>query len=96
MLVLNEFWCGDGAQILPVHEAMTRVEGASLEVKVLLRDEYDRLQRLKPNSARSLRNGARMQYLVSKTANACKQAQSVDHQVTQGKVDTVGKQVASV
>lgn len=40
MLVLNEFWCGDGAQILPVHEAMTRVEGASLEVKVLLRDEH--------------------------------------------------------
>jgi hypothetical protein len=40
MLVLNEFWCGDGAQILPVHEAMTRVEGGNLEVKVLLRDEH--------------------------------------------------------
>lgn len=40
MLVLNEFWCGDGAQILPVHEAMTHVEGANLEVRVLLRDEH--------------------------------------------------------
>ena len=31
LLVLNEFWCGDGAQILPVHEAM---------VRVLMRDEH--------------------------------------------------------
>ena len=41
LLVLNEFWCGDGAQILPVHEALVaRCEGA-LEARVLLRDQHD-------------------------------------------------------
>ena len=39
MLVLNEFWCGDGAQILPVHEALEAVAAGKLEVRVLLRDE---------------------------------------------------------
>ncbi len=38
MLVLNEFWCGDGAQILPVHEAVERGSGGRLEVRVLMRD----------------------------------------------------------
>ena len=38
MLVLNEFWCGDGAQILPVHEAVERGAGGRLEVRVLMRD----------------------------------------------------------
>ena len=39
MLVLNEFWCGDGAQILPVHEALEAEAEGKLEVRVLLRDE---------------------------------------------------------
>ena len=39
MLVLNEFWCGDGAQILPVHEALEAAAAGKLEVRVLLRDE---------------------------------------------------------
>ena len=39
MLVLNEFWCGDGAQILPVHEALEEEAAGKLEVRVLLRDE---------------------------------------------------------
>jgi hypothetical protein len=39
MLVLNEFWCGDGAQILPVHEAIEAESAGKLEVRVLLRDE---------------------------------------------------------
>jgi hypothetical protein len=39
MLVLNEFWCGDGAQILPVHEALEAEAGGKLEVRVLLRDD---------------------------------------------------------
>ena len=39
MLVLNEFWCGDGAQILPVHEAMVRASEGRLEVRVLMRDD---------------------------------------------------------
>ena len=30
MLVLNEFWCGDGAQILPVHEAMELISDCLL------------------------------------------------------------------
>ncbi len=38
MLVLNEFWCGDGAQILPVHEALEAEAAGKLEVRVLLRD----------------------------------------------------------
>ena len=40
MLVLNEFWCGDGAQILPVHEAMVRASEGKLEVRALMRDEH--------------------------------------------------------
>ena len=39
MLVLNEFWCGDGAQILPVHEALEAEAAGKLEVRVLLRDD---------------------------------------------------------
>ena len=40
MLVLNEFWCGDGAQILPVHEAMVVATEGKLEVRVLMRDAH--------------------------------------------------------
>lgn len=40
MLVLNEFWCGDGAQILPVHEALEAEAAGKLEVRVLLRDDH--------------------------------------------------------
>ena len=40
MLVLNEFWCGDGAQILPVHEAMVHASEGKLEVRALMRDEH--------------------------------------------------------
>ena len=40
MLVLNEFWCGDGAQILPVHEAMELITEGKLEVRALMRDEH--------------------------------------------------------
>ena len=39
MLVLNEFWCGDGAQILPVHEALVHASEGKLDVRVLMRDE---------------------------------------------------------
>ena len=39
MLVLNEFWCGDGAQILPVHEAIVLASGGALDVRVLMRDD---------------------------------------------------------
>lgn len=39
MLVLNEFWCGDGAQILPVHEAMVHASEGRLEVRALMRDD---------------------------------------------------------
>jgi hypothetical protein len=39
MLVLNEFWCGDGAQILPVQEALAQASEGRLEVRVLMRDE---------------------------------------------------------
>ena len=40
MLVLNEFWCGDGAQILPVHEALVHASEGKLEVRVLMRDAH--------------------------------------------------------
>ncbi len=39
MLVLSEFWCGDGAQILPVHEAMVQASEGGLEVRALMRDD---------------------------------------------------------
>jgi hypothetical protein len=39
MLVLNEFWCGDGAQILPVHEAVALASEGTLDVRVLMRDD---------------------------------------------------------
>jgi thioredoxin-like negative regulator of GroEL len=41
MLVLNEFWCGDGAQILPVHEAVVARSEGTLEARVLMRDQHD-------------------------------------------------------
>lgn len=39
MLVLNEFWCGDGAQILPVHEAIALASEGAVDVRVLMRDD---------------------------------------------------------
>lgn len=39
MLVLNEFWCGDGAQILPVHEAVVLASQGTVDVRVLMRDD---------------------------------------------------------
>ena len=39
MLVLNEFWCGDGAQILPVHEAVALASEGAVDVRVLMRDD---------------------------------------------------------
>ena len=39
LLVLNEFWCGDGAQILPVHEAIVLASEGAVEVRVLMRDD---------------------------------------------------------
>ena len=41
LLVLNEFWCGDGAQILPVHEAVVARSEGTLEARVLMRDQHD-------------------------------------------------------
>lgn len=38
-LVINEHWCGDGAQILPVVEAVEQLAGGKIEVRALLRDE---------------------------------------------------------
>ncbi len=37
-LILNEHWCGDGAQILPVLAAMAQASGGRLEARVLFRD----------------------------------------------------------
>ena len=55
MLVLNEFWCGDGAQILPVHEALEAEAGGKLEVRVLLRDDnVDVMDLFLTNGGRSI------------------------------------------
>lgn len=55
MLVLNEFWCGDGAQILPVHEAMEAASGGRLEVRVLMRDAHlDVMDLFLTNGGRSI------------------------------------------
>jgi len=55
MLVLNEFWCGDGAQILPVHEALEAEAAGKLEVRVLLRDEnVDVMDLFLTNGGRSI------------------------------------------
>lgn len=59
MLVLNEYWCGDGAQILPVHEAVMAHSSGVLEVRVLLRDQHDEVMDM------FLTNGARA---IPKTA----------------------------
>ena len=55
MLVLNELWCGDGAQILPVHEAMEAASGGRLEVRVLMRDAHlDVMDLFLTNGGRSI------------------------------------------
>ncbi|MDA9755515.1 thioredoxin family protein [Flavobacteriales bacterium] len=55
MLVLNEFWCGDGAQILPVHEVMEAATGGRLEVRVLMRDAHlDVMDLFLTNGGRSI------------------------------------------
>jgi len=55
MLVLNEFWCGDGAQILPVHEALEAEAEGKLEVRVLLRDQnVDVMDLFLTNGGRSI------------------------------------------
>jgi len=38
-LVINEHWCGDGAQILPVVEAVQQAAGGKVEVRALFRDQ---------------------------------------------------------
>ena len=55
MLVLNEFWCGDGAQILPVYEAMEAASRGRLEIRVLMRDAHlDVMDLFLTNGARSI------------------------------------------
>jgi len=38
-LVINEHWCGDGAQILPVVEAVQQAAGGKVEVRALFWDQ---------------------------------------------------------
>lgn len=38
-LILNEHWCGDGAQILPVLDAVGQASSGHLSVRVLYRDQ---------------------------------------------------------
>ena len=38
-LVINEHWCGDGAQILPVVEAVEQAAGGKVEVRAVFRDQ---------------------------------------------------------
>lgn len=55
MLVLNEFWCGDGAQILPVHEAVVLASQGTVEVCVLMRDDnHDVMDLFLTNGCRSI------------------------------------------
>jgi hypothetical protein len=55
MLVLNEFWCGDGAQILPVHEAVVLASQGTVEVRVLMRDDnLDVMDLFLTNGGRSI------------------------------------------
>ena len=55
MLVLNEFWCGDGAQILPVHEAVVLASQGTVAVRVLMRDDnLDVMDLFLTNGGRSI------------------------------------------
>ena len=65
MLVLNEFWCGDGAQILPVHEAIALASEGTVDVRVLMRDDNLEVMDL------FLTNGGRS---IPKTAAAASQS----------------------
>ncbi len=38
-LVITEHWCGDGAQILPVVEAVEQAAGGKVEVRAVFRDQ---------------------------------------------------------
>lgn len=38
-LIINEHWCGDGAQIVPVQAAIARASQGRIEARVLLRDD---------------------------------------------------------
>lgn len=54
-LVINEHWCGDGAQILPVVEAVEQLSGGKIAVRALLRDEnLDLMDAFLTDGARSI------------------------------------------
>ncbi len=38
-LIINEHWCGDGAQILPVQAAIARASNGRIEARVVFRDQ---------------------------------------------------------
>jgi thioredoxin-like negative regulator of GroEL len=54
-LVINEHWCGDGAQILPVVEAVEQLAGGKVEVRALFRDQnLDVMDAFLTNGARGI------------------------------------------
>ena len=54
-LVINEHWCGDGAQILPVMEAVEKLAGGKVEVRALFRDQnLDVMDAFLTNGARGI------------------------------------------
>ena len=54
-LIINENWCGDGAQILPVQDAIARASNGKIEARVLLREEnLDLMDQFLTNGSRSI------------------------------------------
>lgn len=54
-LVINEFWCGDGAQITPIIEAFTNASEGGIETRVIFRDEHPALiDKFLTNGSRSV------------------------------------------
>ena len=54
-LILNEHWCGDGAQIVPVQAAIARASNGRIEARVLFRDQnLELMDQFLTNGGRSI------------------------------------------
>ena len=69
-LILNEHWCGDGAQIVPVQAAIARASNGRIEARVLFRDQnLELMDQFLTNGGRSIPKTIQMTQAFEVTAS---------------------------
>jgi hypothetical protein len=69
-LILNEHWCGDGAQIVPVQAAIARASNGHIEARVLFRDQnLELMDQFLTNGGRSIPKTIQMNETFEVTAS---------------------------